>query len=203
MGNCSPCTDRGCAAGYRDDGCFCWKTAYMAKHSADRRYCDSDEYKDGCCLCYKYCPNGYHSVGCCLCQPNDGPPGSIAVFPHQRWYCTGNQVLEGAFCYDRCPNGYFAATVNICSPNEGAGLKVPSWDRGYCEGEYGEYVDGLCYKKCKTGWSAVGSGAPTECKPDGGIGPKVWLAQRQYCNDNEELINGMCYLRKTVNVPKD
>jgi hypothetical protein len=174
----------------------------MTAQSATRRYCDSDEYQSGCCICYKHCPNGYHSAGV-LCQPNDGPPGTIAVAPWQRYYCDSNQVLEGALCYDRCPNGFYASTVNICSPNEGAGLKIASWSRGYCEGDYPEYVDGLCYKRCPSGWSAVGSGAPTECAPDGGIGRKVSLAQREYCREDEELNAGMCYTRKEIKTATD
>ena len=196
-GGCSKCCG-GCNDGYSNWGCFCHKDNWgETKSRADRAYCDSDESWDGALLCFKSCPNGYHSAGCCLCEPDNGPPGSIKVWPHQRMYCSSNQVLEGLLCYDRCPSGYFASTVNICSPNEGAGVKVWLNQRQYCASDK-EFVDGLCYEKCAKGWSAVGSGAPTMCTPDGGIGPKVWYSQRMYCKDDEELKAGMCYIKKEV-----
>ena len=195
-GGCSKCCG-GCNGGYNNDGCFCRKNSVgVQKWRTERSYCNSDEYSDGAWLCYKRCPDGYNDIGL-LCEPVGGWPGTVQIWPHQRMYCSGNQVLEGLLCYDRCPSGYFASTVNICSPNEGAGAKVWLNQRQYCPSDK-EFVDGLCYEKCAKGWSAVGSGAPTMCTPDGGIGPKVWLSQRQYCQDNEEYKAGMCYIKKEV-----
>ena len=58
-------------------------------------------------------------------------------------------------------------------------------------------LDSLCYKKCPSGWTAVGTGAPTMCKPSPGtIGRKVAWLDRQYCMEWEEMKDGLCYAKK-------
>lgn len=195
-GGCSICCG-GCRDGYANDGCLCRKRDIGLKRWRQQRsYCRDDENSDGHFMCYPKCAAGYHKVGTLLCEPDDGPGGMVKVSYERRKYCNDGDERSGEFCYPKCPSGYYVSTPNICSPNEGVGIKVSLGQRQYCNDDE-EMLDSLCYKKCPSGWTAVGTGAPTMCKPDPGpIGRKVAWLDRQYCMEWEEMKGGLCYAKK-------
>jgi hypothetical protein len=169
-----------CKPGYSNAACcICEPSGGPGiKVTAFQRYqCRPDEDLNGA-LCYPKCKGGYHAVGCCVCEPDGGPAIKVTAF--QRYQCRADEELNGALCYPKCKPGFKAVGCCTCSqecfPGSGDDIGVSCTKKSYGRGAGvpmlcppGTIPDetggpaGLCYPKCKTGYSGVGPVCWQDC----------------------------------------
>jgi hypothetical protein len=165
-----------CASGYTNKSGTCWANSCPSGYSTST---------EG--MCMKNCDTGYtKTAGVCYKCP-DGYPDDI-----------------GALCRKQCASGYTNISGTCWKDNGtyGVGVGTIPLKQG-CDA--GQRDDGTsCWEdwKCNTWWDncswkgAYGEcigGAKTDCGGCGCI--KKTLGNRQYCDGDKELRNGLCYTK--------
>jgi hypothetical protein len=154
--------------------------------------CRHNEEKSGD-LCFRKCKKGYSGAGpLCLqnCPPQYTDTGNFCEKPlpygrgpgfllSQKHLCKKESATRkcerfGELYYAKCKPGYHAVGCCVCTPNceqeltcARQGFKKKSYGRGpgkltICEHKK-ELFEGLCYKRCKDGFTGVGSVCWGEC----------------------------------------
>ena len=203
--NCPPGSSRStagmcmknCDAGYSNKAGICWADSCPSGSSKSTegmciKNCNTGDstFSPGICnsncppgssrstsgMCMKNCREGYTNVaGVCWANSKQIPAGTI---PHKSG-CPAGQRDDGTACWED--------------------WKCNSWD----EGKY-NYTWGCCFKwdKCWDGydWGCWGNGKrtwianiKTSCTGCGCKKKELW--DRQYCDDNKDKIDGLCYER--------
>ncbi len=132
--------------------------------------CTTGLCKNG--VCGPDCPNGTNQTAA-TCWYDRG----IGRIPNKQ-DCPSNMRDDGLSCW-------------LDTYGRGAGYAAWDWDKCTRENSQGcEWNGAMIYPKCRSGYHNVGC---CLCEPDGGPGIKKTLFQRHYCNDDEELRDGLCY----------
>lgn len=168
-----------------DDKNFCWKDSYgrgVGKipsgcpsgkvNEAGLCYtpCKASYVSDGALMCYSGCPQGYSSSGCCTCHINKPLTKDVdwrctAWFPNWlggacRWkdsYCADPHYTNaGLFCAltsagKSAPAGFSGSFLDPMKNSYG---RSPGTIPTGCGNR--QYDAGLCYDKCKTGYTGLG-----------------------------------------------
>lgn len=193
-----------CKSGETDDGYFCRK-----------EYCDDNQDKD-VGFCYPKCKTGFsgHATICIEDCPQGWTDDGLTC---RKEFCGDNQYSSGGLCYDHCKDGYtksglicyqncrdgYNSTLGLCTrPTQSydrGGGRIPDkrdcpngqrddgtscWEDIHCETHWDSCLN-------KTFWGACLGGVTTSCSGCGCI--KQRLSDRQYCRDDEEMKDGLCY----------
>lgn len=177
-----------CPPGSNDSGTTCWYDRGIGR-IPDKRPCDAGETDTGLTCWVDTYPNGVGTIP----TLNDCPSGSHDV----AGTCWSNDDghCDGGGCRTSCPGGgpwYNVANCHtecdpiVCHPSH---VTKNIGDRGSSCGANQTNIAGLCYNNCRQGYHFVGGNL---CEPDGG-NTKKWLKDRQYCADDEEMKDSLCY----------
>lgn len=132
-----------CPSGFRDDGAFCAKPAAYGRGSGyaawNEEKCKNENPTLGCekngAMWYPKCQQGFVAVGCCICSPQCPPDFGTDIGVS----CTKKTYTRGA------------GTILECPP-------------GLIRDETGGPA-GLCYPKCRAGFTGVGPVCWQSCDP--------------------------------------
>ena len=140
----------------------------------------NDGYTGAGPVCWGDCPSGFTDIGA-FCQKPESYGRGIGYISESLCRESGDHgassngcELSGWLWYPKCDPNFHAVGCCICSPDcpsgwtdTGTGCTKPSYGRGAgtipdaCNNNR-EYSDGLCYEKCREGYS----GAVTLCTRD-------------------------------------
>jgi hypothetical protein len=127
-----------CKEGWRNDGLYCRLPEYgRGVGFFTQSGCEGKHGKGGCekwgLIQYPKCKSGYTYFGCCICQPTGMTKANCV-----KLYGAGSYLIAGSSCY---------RTIDWSKLN-------PVYAE--CSGDTPERDAGLCYKKCKKGFTGVG-----------------------------------------------
>jgi len=196
-----PAQYKPCHANETDDGYFCRQVGCdNATQDTQAGLCYSPKCKAGesrvLDRCYTNCPPGSTDDGLTCrtisCPDGQYESGGLCYTP-----CKDGYTKSGLICYQNCRDGY-NSTLGLCtrplqSYDRGAG-RIP--DKRACAS--GLRDDGTsCWEDLHCNTSCPGGGpwynianCHTDCS--GGV-IRQTLSDRQYCRDDEEMKDGLCY----------